>query len=187
MFIECLIKRSDGSDTFVDFEQVRYRFTKNANGDHVCFVGGQGHQKRLLGMGTGTYRPYKPPKDLKGPQGGNPEAMVFGHKKKKPPPKPAILEQDVFEEADPSVSAEPGGLVDYDWGLNEKIQKLNTFKRLGPEQFTKFIEGNRDSVMLWPIDVRRELARKIDKVLPELDPDIKGFDIDDYITDAGNT
>lgn len=187
MFIECLIKRSDDSDTFVDFEQVRYRFTKNANGDHVCFVGGQGHQNRLLGMGTGSYRPYKPPKDLQGPQGGNPEAMVFGNKRKKPPPKPAILEQEVFEDTDPNESAKPGGLVDYNWDLNEKLQKLNSFKRLGPEPFKKYIDDNRDSVMLWPIDVRRELARKIDKVLPELDPGIKGFDIDDYITDPGNT
>ena len=32
MYIECLIKRSDDSDTFVDFEQVRYRFTKNGAG-----------------------------------------------------------------------------------------------------------------------------------------------------------
>jgi hypothetical protein len=187
MFIECLIKRSDGSETFVDFEQVRYRFTKNAAGDHVCFVGGQGHQNRLLGMGNGTYRPYKPPKDLQGPQGGNPESMVFGSKKKRPPLKPVVLEQDLIEEVPPSESVKPGGLVDYDWDLNEKVQKLNSFKRLGPDQFKKYIDDNRENVMLWPIDVRRELARKIDKVLPEIDPDIKGFDIDDYITDAGNT
>jgi hypothetical protein len=188
MFIECLIKRSDGSDTFVDFEQVRYRFTKNSNGDHVCFVGGQGHQQRLLSMGTGSYRPYKPPQDLQGPQGGNPESMVFGNKqKKKPPPKPAILEQDVFEDTPPEESAKPGGLVDFDWDLNEKIQKLNSFKRLGPEQFKKFIDDNRHSVMLWPIDVRREVARKIEKILPESDPGIEGFDIDDYIGHTGDS
>jgi hypothetical protein len=113
--------------------------------------------------------------------------MVFGSKKKRPPLKPVVLEQDLIEEVPPSESVKPGGLVDYDWDLNEKVQKLNSFKRLGPDQFKKYIDDNRENVMLWPIDVRRELARKIDKVLPEIDPDIKGFDIDDYITDAGNT
>ena len=186
MFIECLIKRSDESDTFVDFEQVRYRFTKNANGDHVCFVGSQGHQRRLLGMGTGTYREYKPPKNLQGPVGGNPESMVFGAKKKKPPA-PKTIEEDLLPDNPPGVSEKPAGLVDYDWDLNEKIQKVNSFKRLGPDQFKAFIDKNRDSLMRWPVDVRREVAKKINNLLPQLDPDIEGFNIDDYIKHTGDT
>lgn len=58
MFIQCFIQKIDGSDVFVDFEGVRYIFTRNAIGDAVCFVGNQAHAKRLLMMGELTYIEY---------------------------------------------------------------------------------------------------------------------------------
>ena len=58
MFIQCFIKKFDGSDVFVDFEGVRYIFTPNAIGDAVCFVGNQTHANRLFRMGEATYIQY---------------------------------------------------------------------------------------------------------------------------------
>ena len=64
MFIQCFITKFDSSDVFVDFEGVRYIFSRNAVGDAVCFVGNQGHVRRLLSMGPASYDEYIPPDEL---------------------------------------------------------------------------------------------------------------------------
>ena len=181
MFIQCLIERSDSSDTFVDFEQVRYRFSKNAAGDCVCFVGSEAHRRRLLAMGADAYAPYKPPANLKGPVGATPEPMTPGALKKKKKDK-----QQAQVKEDPAEVAPPPRLVDYDWTLDEKVAKTKEFKFLTPDAFREFVDTNRQSVMKWPLDVRRELAKKLDKMMPEEDPDIEGFLIDDYLR-SGST
>lgn len=58
MFIQCFITKFDGSDVFVDFEGVRYVFSRNVLGDAVCFVGNGAHQRRLLKMGPAAYDAY---------------------------------------------------------------------------------------------------------------------------------
>lgn len=188
MFIECLIKRSDDSDTFVDFEQVRYRFSKNANGDRVCFVGGDSHRRRLLAMGEENYREYVPPKDLAGPVGVAAEPMTRNILKKKSEDAQRVNDQGDTLEA---LTAEPDPvpLQDFDWMLDEKVAKVKEFKFLGEEAYRDFIDTNRDNIMRWPIDVRREIAKKLDHMMPEEDPGIEGFIIDDYIRSGstGNT
>lgn len=188
MFIECLIKRSDDSDTFVDFEQVRYRFTKNANGDRVCFVGGDAHRRRLLAMGEESYREYKAPKNLAGPVGATPEPMTRNILRKKSDPTPPTNDQGDALEALTSVP-DPVPLTDFDWTLDEKVAKVKEFKFMGEEAYRGYIDENRDKVMRWPIDVRRELAKKLDKMMPEEDPAIEGFEINDYLRkrDPGDT
>jgi hypothetical protein len=179
MFIECLIERSDDSDTFVDFEQVRYRFSKNQAGDRVCFVGSDLHRRRLLAMGVDNYREYQPPSDLKGPIGVAAEPMTRNILRKK--------SQDEQEKDDSAaleaLTTEPDKpvLVDYDWALDEKVTKVKEFKFLGEDKFRDFVDENRDNVMNWPIDVRRELAKKLDNMMPDDDPAIEGFHIDDYL------
>ena len=188
MFIECLIKRSDDSDTFVDFEQVRYRFSKNAAGDRVCFVGGEQHRRRLLSMGETNYREYKPPSNLAGPIGATPEPMTRNILRKKSDPTPPTNDQgDALE----SLTAVPDKvpLIDYDWTLDEKVAKVKEFKFMGEDTYKAFVDDNRDSIMQWPIDVRREMAKKLDKLMPEEDPGIEGFIIDDYLRkgDSGDS
>jgi hypothetical protein len=180
MYIECLIKRSDDSDTFVDFEQVRYRFTKNELGDRVCFVGGDKHRKRLLMMGAQSYREYKPKKKIKGAMGAAPEPMTRNILRKKSNPEPPTNDQGDAIEA---LTAEPDKpvLVDYDWDLDKKVAKVKSFKFLGEQAYREFIELNREGVMKWPIDVRREVAKKLENMMPEEDPGIQGFIIDDYL------
>lgn len=186
MYIQCLIERSDGSDTFVDFEQVRYRFTKNAAGDHVCFVGGDAHRRRLLSMGEQAYREYKAPKDLAGPVGAAPEPMTRNvlRKRSKSDPPGGSDDSEALEALTAVPDPEP--LVDYDWSLDEKVAKVKQFKFMGEDAYREFIDENRNNVMQWPIDVRREIAKKLDKMMPDDDPDIPGFIIDDYIR-SGNT
>ena len=181
MFIQCLIERSDDSDTFVDFEQVRYRFTKNEAGDRVCFVGSEAHRRRLLSMGANSYVPYTPPANMAGPIGATPEPMTPGvlKKKKKKDQQPAVTEVS-DQPAEAPQEAKPR-LVDYDWTLDEKVAKAKEFKFLTADSLRDFVDNNRQNVMKWPIDVRRELAKKIDKKMPEDDPNIEGFVIDDYI------
>lgn len=184
MYIECLIQRSDGSDTFVDFEQVRYRFSKNAVGDHVCFVGSEQHQRRLLAMGSTTYRQYENPSNLESSKQGNvPEPMTRNILRKKNKPESPRGEDETELEAATREDDQPEKpvLYDYDWDLNQKVAKVKLFKFLTPDQFKGFIEENRKEVMTWPIDVRRELAKKLDKMMPDDDPDIEGFIIDDYL------
>lgn len=182
MYIECLIKRSDDSDTFVDFEQVRYRFTKNAAGASVCFVGGENHRRRLLAMGEETYREYEPPKNLKGPVGAAPEPMTRNVLRKKSNPEPPTPTNDQGDElAAATANPDPVPLKDFDWSLDEKVSKVKEFKFLGEDAYRNFIDENRDGVMHWPIDVRREIAKKLDKMMPEEDPGIPGFIIDDYL------
>jgi len=178
MFVQCLIQRADDSDTFVDFEQVRYRFTKNAAGHHVCFVGGDAHRRRLLAMGPLSYRLYVPPKDLVGPQGAAPEPMTRNVLKKKP--KPADPGEHTAAQAVPP-APKPPKMIDFDWTLDEKVAKVKEFKFLAAEVFKDFVDDNRANLMKWPIDVRREVAKKIDKMMPEDDPGIEGFKIDDYL------
>ena len=180
MFIECLIQRSDDSDTFVDFEQVRYRFSKNAAGHRVCFVGGEAHRRRLLSMGEENYREYVPPKDLKGPVGVPAEPMTRNILRKKSNDSPAGNDDTDALEA---LTSEPDKvpLKDYDWLLDEKVAKVKEFKFLGADAFKDYVDQNRESVMLWPIDVRREVAKKLDHMLPDEDPGIEGFIIDDYL------
>ena len=179
MYIQCLIKRSDDSATFVDFEQVRYRFSKNTNGDAVCFVGSENHRRRLLMMGELTYREYEVPKNLIGPIGANPEPMTRAILRKRSDDTPPSNDQ-ADELAEATAKPDPIPLVDYDWTLDEKVNKVKEFKFMGEESFRKFVDENREAVMRWPIDVRREVAKKIDKMMPEEDPGIAGFIIDDY-------
>ena len=183
MFIQCLIERSDNSDTFVDFEQVRYRFSKNEAGDCVCFVGSETHRRRLLSMGENSYAPYTPPVNMAGPIGATPEPMTPGVLKKKKNNQPPEPDQ---KPAEATQEAQPPRLVDYDWTLDEKVAKTKEFKFLTPDAFREFVDTNRQAVMKWPLDVRRELAKKLDKMMPEEDPDIEGFIIDDYLR-SGST
>jgi hypothetical protein len=67
MYIRTFIKKIDGSPVFVDFEGARYIFQKNQHGHDVCFVGNQGHARRLLKMGEETYIPYSDPSSMSGP------------------------------------------------------------------------------------------------------------------------
>lgn len=184
MFIECLIERADDSDTFVDFEQVRYRFSKNQAGDRVCFVGSEGHRRRLLAMGTNSYREYHPPSDLQGPIGATAEPMTRQILRKKSQEAQKKDERDALE----ALTAQPDepALVDFDWILDEKVAKVKEFKFLGEDKFRAFVDENRENVMQWPIDVRRELAKKLENLMPEEDPDIEGFVIDDYLR-SGST
>lgn len=180
MYIECLSKRAGDEDTFVDFEQVRYRFSKNAVGHNVCFVGSEAHQKRLLRMGANSYRQYDNPKNLESSNQGNaPEPMTRNILRKKSNPDPPDHQKEL--EAITEDPPDRPVLVDFDWDLNQKIAKVKEFKFLTPELFEAFIEDNRENLMKWPIDVRREVAKKIDKILPDSDPDIEGFIIDDYL------
>lgn len=185
MFIECLISRSDDSDTFVDFEQVRYRFLKNSNGDRVCFVGSESHRRRLLSMGSENYREYHPPSDLKGPIGATAEPMTRNVLRKKSQEAENRKDESSALEA---LTTEPDkpALVDYDWLLDEKVAKTKEFKFLGEDKFRDYVDENREKIMQWPIDVRRELAKKLDNLMPEEDPAIEGFVIDDYLR-SGST
>ena len=168
MYIQCFITRSDDSDTVVDFEQVRYRFCKNAAGDRVSFVGNEEHRRRLLSMGPGAYRIYDPPEGLQGPIGTSPEPMKKVHiKKRQAEARKAQTQNDV--------------LTDFDWTLEEKIAKTKEFKFLGEDKFKEFVDANVNNVMKWPVDVRRELAKKMVKLFPEQDPDIEGFKLNDYL------
>lgn len=192
MYIQCLIKRADDSDTFVDFQQVRYRFTKNEAGHHVCFVGSEAHQKRLLAMGPSSYIIYPNPEGLEAQHQGNaPEAMtkqaIMQRKAANPPKDPG--EHTAAPEAVSAQAPAQTPIIDFDWSLDEKVAKTKEFKFLKPDKFKDYVDNHREQVMKWPLDVRRELAKKLDKVLPELDPGIEGFVIDDYLRGGspGNT
>jgi len=183
MYIQCLIKRSDDSDTFVDFEQVRYRFTKNGAGHHVCFVGGDAHRRRLLAMGEGVYRIYEPPKGLEGPQGAAPEPMTRNVLRKK---KEAEKPNDQEKAIEAALAADEPKLIDFDWTLDEKVAKVKEFKYLSAEAFKSFVDENHQEVMTWPIDVRREVAKKLEHMMPEEDPATAGFIIDDYLRERSS-
>jgi len=189
MFIECLIKRSDDSDTFVDFEQVRYRFSKNDAGDRVCFVGGEAHRRRLLAMGSDCYREYKPPKNLTGPVGATPIPMTRNALKKRPkPPDPGEAPDGFIGDEADMTSPEDGNIrTEVDWQLDKKLAKVKEFRFLKPDKLREFVEANRSAVMDWPFDVRRELAKKIDKLMPEEDPGIDGFKFDDYLKPSSDS
>lgn len=63
MYIQCFIKKADGSPVFVDYEGVRYIFQRNEFGHAVCFVGNQGHVRRLMKMGPACYQDYTAPEE----------------------------------------------------------------------------------------------------------------------------
>ena len=178
MYIKCLIERANDEDTFVDFEQVRYRFNKNKAGHRVCFVGSEAHQRRLI-IGGG-YVAYDNPENLEAQHQGNaPEPMTKAILKQKK--QPETYDQDGKMADSPAPAPITPAMVDVDWNLDKKVAKVKEFKFLKPDAFKEFIEENRPNVMKWPIDVRKEIARKLDKLLPEEDPGIEGFVIDDYI------
>ena len=52
-------------------------------------------------------------------------------------------------------------LTDFDWSLEEKIAKTKEFKFLGEDKFKEYVDANVNNVMKWPVDVRRELAKKM--------------------------
>lgn len=87
MFIQCFIQKIDSSDVFVDFEGVRYIFTRNAIGDAVCFVGNQQHARRLLMMGKLSYIEYPQDKlaQLQNEQPGGAPVVLGGAPKRRQP------------------------------------------------------------------------------------------------------
>jgi hypothetical protein len=85
MWIQCFITKFDGSDVFVDFEGVRYIFTKNAIGNAVCFVGNGAHVRRLLKMGPGAYAEYVVPKELQSGQPGAEPVPLGGKPERRDP------------------------------------------------------------------------------------------------------
>jgi hypothetical protein len=175
MYIKCLVERSDDTDSLVDFEQVRYRFSKNKAGHRVCFVGSEAHQNRLIK--GGGFIPYDNPLKLEAQEQGNvPEPMTKAILKKKKQPETYDQEGKMADSPAPTPA-----MVDVDWNLDKKVAKVKEFKFLKAEPFKEFIEENRGQVMKWPIDVRKEIAKKLEKLLPEEDPGIEGFNIDDYI------
>lgn len=191
MYIQCFIKKSDGSAVFVDFEGIRYIFAKNQVDDAVCFVGNQGHQRRLLAMGPSSYAEYIPPdvKDSSFQPGA--QGVPLGTAQRQPPKKDeplpdAITVDEGLALADETDSAEVALPVEVEWAQEAIDQKIKEFRYLDTENFKSFVEANRDRIMGWPIVVRAEVAKKLSKKLPDLDPGIEGFAIDDYIG-SGNT
>jgi hypothetical protein len=184
MWIQCLIERSDGSDTFVDYPGVRYIFTKNHAGHRVCFVGQELHQGRLLGMGPGAYREYHADPNMPGQPGAIPqpqgkhakreEPQAYHPPKNEPLPDAQTLDQNLQVQPDD----EPKEVTWADAAVKNKIKE---FKFLTNDDFIAFIDANRPQVMSWPREVRVELAKKLDKKLPDMDPWINGFVIDDYL------
>lgn len=193
MFIECLIKKWDESDVFVDFEGVRYIFTKNALGHAVCYVGNQLHARRLLAMGDTSYREYTPPEGFGQVHQVGATPVHIGQNQPGRPPTPNEPLPDAMT-VDQSLT--DGGQVEKEttdpapsevtWADEAIETKIKEFKFLAPDNFKAYIDDNRGNIMGWPVEVRSAIAKKLDKNFPDLDPDIEGFKIDDYLG-RGNT
>lgn len=198
MFIQCFIEKADGSDVFVDFEGVRYVFTKNAVGDAVCFVGNQAHVRRLLKMGAGAYDEYLPPDELGASDQPGASPQPLGGRQTRPDPGPndplpdgRTVDEGLSEGGDGDVDnpqmagkeADPADAppVEVSWAPQAVDTKIKEFKFLGKDEFKNFVDANAERIMGWPQEVRCELAKKLNKNFPDHDPGIEGFNIDDYL------
>jgi uncharacterized membrane protein YheB (UPF0754 family) len=57
---------------------------------------------------------------------------------------------------------------------------INSFKTLSKKLFGDWLEANNDQIGAMPEDVKVELAKKIKKNWPKLDPEIPGLDLKKY-------
>lgn len=233
MYIQCFIKKADGSPVFVDYEGVRYIFQHNQFGDAVCFVGNQMHVRRMLKMGPACYIEYKPPEEaaLGTLLGAAPIPLGGAQKRERTNPLPDGLS------VDDSLTQQPGDVSDpnrvkavstfqltpaeqakieadraatiaggqpgpdpkevkegpetttteatpeasaVDWADEAKTAKIKEFKFLPKDTFKTFVDKNREIVPGWPEDVKKALAKKLVNLFPDDDPDIEGFDVNDY-------
>lgn len=198
MYIQCFIEKVDGSPVFVDYEGVRYIFQKNEFGDHVCFVGNQAHQRRLLKMGPVNYIEYQAPEEANQTSVLGSAPIPLGGKQKQAPPPPLPLPDNLT--VDDSLSQPPGDINNpaagatiepeapsglaasdtVDWVDSAKEAKVGEFKYLGGDKFKVYVDKNRDDVSGWPLDVQAELAKKLINLFPDEDPGIEGFDLNDF-------
>jgi hypothetical protein len=212
MFIQCFIKKYDNSDVFVDFEGVRYIFTRNALGDAVCFVGNQGHQRRLLMMGPGAYNEYPQKKiaELQNQQAGGAPIPLGKHQEarrepeaKEPLPDNMTVDEALADEGqldDNQVRSETAAegvarheaqeaakkkaaAEEVEWQPEAVKTKINEFQGLNKANFESYVNAHADRIMGWPKVVRSAIARKLNNNFPGQDPGIEGFVINDYLGD----
>jgi len=86
-------------------------------------------------------------------------------------------------EADKQAALAP---VEVQWAPEAVATKIKEFKFLDKDSFKVFVHNNADRIIGWPKEVRGEVAKKLNKNFPGLDPGIEGFVINDYLG-SGNT
>lgn len=211
MLIKCTMREGI---TEADIEGFRYTFRPDKDGNPICSVTKEGHIKQLLNMGPHCYIEFNPPipveqmaaKDiLAAPDGIYEEekakirqdiadgerldAERAAQDKKTTEARLKALE-DEKEKADEAPAVTQSAAASLAENRIEAI--IKSFKTLSKERFGAWLEANTDQIGAMPEDVKIELAKKIKKNWPKLDPEIPGLDLEKYAkrthaTDKGHS
>ena len=207
MLIKCTMREGI---TEADVEGYRYTFRPDAAGNPLCNVTKEGHIKVFLNMGPNCYVEYKPKIPYEQMSAAEimalPDGEAEDHKArlkleqeradaieaqkaekaaKTPEARLKKLEDKAAAEEDSPPAVKQSAAAN----LAEKriTELINSFKTLSKKRFETWIENNRDQIGMMPIDVKAEIAKKIMKVFPGLDPEIEGLNLEQYATSADAT
>lgn len=203
MLIKCTMREGI---TEADIEGYRYTFRPDEAGNPLCSVTKEGHIKQLLNMGPHCYVEYLPKvpyeqmsaKDILALPDGEAEDhklriredqeradAIEAEKKEKAAQTPEARLKKLEDKAAQETPVKQSAAA----GLAEKriTELINSFKTLSKKRFETWLENNRDQIGMMPIDVKAELAKKIMKVFPGLDPEIEGLNLEQYATSTDAT
>lgn len=214
MLIKCTMREGI---TEADVEGYRYTFRPDNDGNPICSVTKESHIKILLDMGPRCYEEFSPPKPVEQMSAqeilSQPDGLYEDEKRrirfeiaeakrteeikqeeadaKDPEKRLERLEEKVGirKKEEPPVHEPPVVAQSSAAALAEaKITEIiNSFKTLSKKRFRGWLDANHDQIGTMPEDVKVELAKKIKKNWPELDPEIPGLDLEKYGKSSTNT
>jgi hypothetical protein len=202
MLIQCTMREGI---TEADIEGYRYTFRPDNQGNSICSVTKEGHIKELLNMGPHCYAEFKPAipieqmsadEILAQPEGlYEPEKATVRQQRADAAKEKAMKAAEPAQKPEEAKKAEPETKEEKPTvtqsaaaGMAEsRIEAIiKSFKTLNKERFGNWLEANHDTIATMPEDVKAELAKKVKKNWPKLDPEIPGLDLEKYAkrTDA---
>jgi len=196
MLLKCTMREGI---TEADIEGYRYTFRPDDSGNSICSITKESHIKVLLDMGPHCYQEFMPEKEIKDMSAKEIFALPEGvgeEEKKELRRQIAEAEQADKARAEAKEKADLEGRVkklekadeapdvthSAAAGLAESriAEIIKSFKTLDKKRFGGWLESNRDQIGKMPEDVKIDLAKKIKKNWPKLDPEIPGLDLEKY-------
>jgi len=209
MLIMCTMREGI---TEADIEGYRYTFKPDQNGNPIASVTKESHIKVLLNMGPHCYKEFRPEIPVEQMSADEilalPDGVCEEEKKEimrkrneaelekrqaaaRAAAAPAKSKMPEKKEEKEETEPEPAPVVTQSAAAalaEAKIAEIiNSFKTLSKKRFRGWLDANHDQIATMPEDVKIELAKKIKKNWPELDPEIPGLDLEKYGKPSTNT